>query len=78
MNQDATMLGPAVYELTVEGALGAVLRAGLQPHDACETQTCTIMSARGAVDRDLVDLMFFLHSKGLSVEQATKVTDDKR
>lgn len=73
MMSEPTSGGPAVYELTVAGALGPVLRAALQPHDTCKTEACTVMRAGAADHRDIVDLVRLLDSKGLRVEGVSRI-----
>jgi hypothetical protein len=65
--------GPAVYELTLAGAIGPVLRFALKPHQVAQTQICTILRTRASADRDLVDLMLRLESRGLKVEDVSRV-----
>jgi hypothetical protein len=62
--------GPAIYELTVAGALGPVLRCALRPHKVAQMQVCTILRWTAA-DRDVVDVMLLLESKGLTVEDVS-------
>jgi hypothetical protein len=59
--------GPAVYELTLAGGLGAVFRSALRPHDVTRSDVCTVLRA-GAEGEDLVDLVRELHARGLNVE----------
>jgi hypothetical protein len=72
MNQDWAS-GPAIYELTVAGALGPVLRCALRPHKVARTQLCTILRIRPSADRDLVDLMERLESRELKVEDVSRI-----
>jgi hypothetical protein len=65
--------GPAVYELTLAGAIGPMLRCALRPHEVARTQLCTILRARGSADGDLVDLMLLLESRGLQVEDVSRI-----
>ena len=70
--------GPAMYELTVAGAIGPVLRCALKPHKVEKTQICTILRAGASADRDLVDLMLMLESRGLKVEDVSRVDTRRR
>ena len=57
----------AVYELTVAGRLGPVLRARFRraPTTACGIHTTLCLRARGG--EDLVDVLRLLRSHGLEV-----------
>jgi hypothetical protein len=77
MTPDCTS-GSAVYELTVAGAIGPVLRCALKPHKVERTQICTILRAGASADRDLVDLMLILESRGLNVEDVSRVDTRRR
>jgi hypothetical protein len=70
--------GPAMYELTVAGAIGPVLRSALKPHKVERTQICTILRAGASADRDLVDLMLMLESRGLKVEDVSRLENPRR
>jgi hypothetical protein len=70
--------GPGLYELTVAGAIGPVLRFALKPHKIAPTQMCTILRTRASADRDLVDLMVMLESRGLEVEDVSRVDPRRR
>jgi hypothetical protein len=63
---------PLVYELTVLGRLGPMLRHALQPHKECRIQSCTIVRTGGAAHGDVVELVRFLASKGLQVEEVSR------
>ncbi|MFD7072899.1 hypothetical protein ACFU7D_21445 [Nocardioides sp. NPDC057577] len=56
-----------VFELTVEGELGPVLRCALQP-DAVERHPCTTFRATAGAGLDLADLVGMLDAEGLTVE----------
>jgi len=68
--------GPAIYEFTVAGSLGPVLRCALRPHQGY-AQTCTILRARTSADKDLVDLVMLLQAKGLRFDRLLRL-DSKR
>jgi hypothetical protein len=57
----------AVYELTIRGGMGPVIRSALTPHGVSRSEVCTILRA-GASGRDLVDLLLLIEEKGLTVE----------
>jgi hypothetical protein len=62
--------GPAaevVFELTVEGELGPVLRRALRPA-ATERRPCTTFRATAEAGLGVVDLMGILYAEGLTVE----------
>jgi hypothetical protein len=56
-----------VFELTVEGELGPVLRCALQP-DVVERQSCTVFRATAGAGLGLADLVGMLDAEGLTVE----------
>jgi len=58
----------AVYELTIAGAIGPVLRSVLAPCLATPAQDCTIIRATTRTPIDLVDLVLRLHDRGLDVD----------
>jgi hypothetical protein len=59
---------PAVYELTISGRIGPLIRSALRPHSTAPSQTCTILRT-GTVPGDAVpDLMRLLHRRGVEVE----------
>jgi hypothetical protein len=70
--------GPAIYELTVAGAIGPVLRSALKPHQVARTKICTILRAGGSTDRDLLDLMLLLESRSLNVEDVSRISTPAR
>ena len=67
--------GPLVYEFTVTGPVGPVLRAALRPHAVARSSECTIMRVEHADSRDLVDLLQRLSREGLSVEEVAKINE---
>jgi hypothetical protein len=69
--------GPAIYELTVAGAIGPVLRYALRPHRVARMQVCTILRW-APEDRDLADVMLLLESKGLTVEDVSTIDTPRR
>jgi hypothetical protein len=56
-----------VFELTVEGELGQVLRWALQP-DAVERQPCTTFRATAGAGLGVADLVGMLDAEGLTVQ----------
>jgi hypothetical protein len=56
-----------VFELTVEGELGPVLRCALQPR-AAERRPCTIFRATADASSGVADLVAMLDAEGLTVE----------
>lgn len=58
----------AVYELTIAGAIGPVLRSVLAPCRATPAQDCTIIRTTTRTPTDLVDLVLRLHDRGLVVD----------
>ncbi|SDK56185.1 hypothetical protein SAMN05428985_104509 [Nocardioides sp. YR527] len=56
-----------VFELTVEGELGPVLRCALQP-DAVERQPSTTFRATAGAGLGVADLVGMLDAEGLTVE----------
>lgn len=56
-----------VYELTVAGRLGPVLRARFEPATTTSCELLTIMCLRGQGGKDLVDILDLLRSRGLDV-----------
>ena len=56
----------AVYEFTVVGRLGPVVRAMLEPvAETASSEVLTIMCLRGHDGQDLVDIVQLLWSRGL-------------
>ena len=58
---------PAVYELTIKGGMGPVIRSALTPSGVSRSDICTIVRV-GASGRDLADLLLLIQEKGLTVE----------
>jgi len=58
---------PAVYELTIVGTLGPVLRGALAPYASISSQPQTIIRTDVRDGADLVDLMLLLDARGLEV-----------
>lgn len=58
--------GGGVYEVTVEGALGPVMRCALRPDRADDADTCTTI--RVAAEADLPGLVGMLESHGLVIQ----------
>lgn len=63
-----------VYELTVAGALGPVLRSALAPCFVAQTEPQTVLRANVHDDGDLIDLLRLLESRGLDVADIAVVT----
>jgi hypothetical protein len=59
---------PVVYELTIAGAIGPVIRSVLAPCRATPAQDCTIIRTTTRTPTDLVDLVLRLHDRGLVVD----------
>jgi hypothetical protein len=57
----------AVYELTVVGRLGPVLRARFMPAATTSSAVNTIMCLRAHDGEDLLDVLRLLRSRGLEV-----------
>ena len=68
MSEQDPQGSPAVYELTIKGGLGPVLRSALTPGGVSRSEVCTILRASEASGRDLVDLLLLIQEKGLTVE----------
>ena len=64
--------GPAVFELSVEGRLGPVLRAALRPRTVAETGECTVLRTPSS-EHDLVELVRILVAAGLRIESVRAV-----
>jgi hypothetical protein len=62
---------PAVYELTIVGSVGPVLRDVLRPHSVATAEVHTIVCAALPGDRDLVDLVEMLAARGLEITEVT-------
>ncbi|MER6940514.1 hypothetical protein ABTX24_02575 [Nocardioides sp. NPDC127514] len=67
MNEARLPDAEVVFELTVEGELGPVLRCALQP-DAVEQQPCTVFRATAGAGLGMADLVGMLDAEGLKVE----------
>jgi len=67
MNEAGLPDADVVFELTVEGELGPVLRGALQP-DAVEQQPCTVVRAIASAGMGVADLVGLLDAEGLIVE----------
>lgn len=63
----------AVYELTVVGKLGPVLRAMVEPATTTSCELQTMMVLRGRDGEDLVDILHLLRSHGLEVATISTV-----
>jgi hypothetical protein len=58
----------ALYELTISGPIGPVIRSALRPHATAPSRACTIVRT-AAIRRDAVlDLVLLLDRCGLDVE----------
>lgn len=58
----------ALYELTVSGPIGPVLRSALRPYATAPSRACTILRT-AVIPRDAVlDLVLLLDRRGLDVE----------
>jgi hypothetical protein len=60
----------AIFEVTIAGSLGPLLRFALSPCRATPTQEYTLLRVAQPPERDLVDLVDRLQHKGLVVEDA--------
>ena len=69
MNRPTPEPPPAVYELTIAGAIGPVLRSALAPCRATITQRSTRLRTSARSHRDVVDLVLRLQQQGLVVEE---------
>jgi hypothetical protein len=63
-----------VYELTVVGALGPVLRHALEPCGSAPPELHTVLRAGMPAHADLVDLVLLLDSTGLEIAAVSAVT----
>lgn len=57
-----------VYELTIAGGIGPIVRNALRPQVAEPPRLFTILRTGALSDRDVVDLVLLLHSRGLDIE----------
>jgi hypothetical protein len=64
--------GPAVFELSVEGTLGPVLRAALRPRTVVERGECTVLRTLSH-EHDLVELVRIMVAAGLRIESVRSV-----
>jgi len=60
--------GAAVFELTITGEVGPVLRQAMSPHRVVRSDICTILYARSDAVGDLEGLLLALEQRGLTVE----------
>ncbi len=65
------MTAPVHYEVVVRGRIGPAVRLALVPTVAGATWVQTVLCARLAQDRDLVDLVRVLRDHGFSVAGVT-------
>lgn len=72
MSEGKVRSGAAVYELTVRGELGPVLRGALRPFGGVRTEELTILRAGSTGDRDVVELLRQLHECGLDIQEVTR------
>lgn len=73
----ASIDGPeagAVYQFTIVGTLGPVLRRALEPYVTASPQRQTIVRAESPEGRDLVDLVRLLESRGLEIASICQLT----
>ncbi|HEX6075714.1 MAG TPA: hypothetical protein VFZ32_10680 [Micromonosporaceae bacterium] len=59
---------PAMYELTVSGPIGPVIRSALRPHSAAPSRAYTILRIAAIRPDAVPDLMLLLDRRGLDVE----------
>jgi hypothetical protein len=57
---------PTVYELTIAGTIGPVLRGALAPYASATSEVHTVIRADVA-QGDLVDLVLMLQARGLEI-----------
>ena len=70
MRHDETR-GGGIFELTIQGTLGPVLRCAVRPGRLVdEPHTCTTLRAAAP---DAVDLVQLLDSHGLSIESVSRL-----
>jgi hypothetical protein len=60
-----------VYEVTLAGVLGPVLREAFKPWNASSAHACTVVRAEMSPDVGLVDLVADLDAQGFEVEVIT-------
>ena len=63
-----------VYELTLAGGVGPVLRKAFRPFGTSRAHVCTVVRAEAPPGVDVVDLMAELDAHGLQVEVVTGTT----
>lgn len=66
--------GGPVYELVVSGTLGPVLRCALARYASATSEYQTVVRAWVPADRDLVDLVRVLASRGLEIADIHELT----
>jgi len=66
--RDAQSSAPALYEFTIKGRVGPVVRSALTPHGVTRSELCTILRVGDASTHDLVDLLLLIQEKGWTVE----------
>lgn len=64
----------AVYQFTIVGTLGPVLRRALEPYVTASPQRQTIVRADSPDGGDLVDLVRLLESKGVEIASICQLT----
>lgn len=72
MSEETVRSGAAVYELTVRGELGPVLRGAIRPFGGVRTEELTILRAGSTGDRDVVELLRQLDVCGLDIREVTR------
>jgi len=68
MTEERPAAEPCVYQLTVAGVIGPVLRSALQPHQASAGETYSILLVRRSAARDVVDIVGLLSKRGLPID----------
>jgi hypothetical protein len=66
--------GGAVYQFTIVGTLGPVLRRALEPYVTASQQRQTVVRADAPERGDLVDLVRLLESRGLEIASICVLT----
>ncbi len=67
--------GGAVFELTLSGELGPVLRAAVGPHVVQPPTRSTLIRVGATTERDVAELVNQLHHRGLSIESVHRVVE---